>query len=95
MTPTMVISGWPAIIGYPIISFLTVVSFIVLCVMIYGAINELKTRWKARQKKQRNRIVSVRIHSDEEIEAYKKSLRDNGWIQLGDSSMWSKPAKDT
>lgn len=65
--------------------------------MVYFAIDDLKFRWKDRQdkKKRENRTISVRIHSDEEIEAYKKSLRDNGWIQRGDSSMWSRPAKDT
>lgn len=30
----------------------------------------------------------------EEIEAYKKSLKEAGWIQQRNSSMWSKPSKD-
>lgn len=66
-----------------------------LCYCLYMIVSMLKD---LKQEKQNYLKPAVnkpkRPPTIEETEAYKKSLKEVGWIQHGNSSMWSKPAKE-
>jgi len=72
---------------------ITTAMFLSYCLyMIVSMLKDLKQEKQNYLKPTENKTTK-RPPTIEETEAYKKSLKEAGWIQYGNSSIWSKPSK--